>query len=139
LKKQTQTDKEMDRDLYIARGIPGCGKSTLAEQLSRAVCTADDYHTDQAGNYNWKGENVSKAHEWCQRKCAKFMKQGISPVVVANTSTTEREMEPYYDMAKRYGYRVFSMIVENRHGGQDSHDVPVETLEKMKNRFEIEL
>ncbi len=129
----------MARDLYIVRGIPGSGKTTFAESLSRAVCTADDYHTDRDRNYNWKGENVGKSHEWCQRKCAKFMKRGISPVVVANTSSTEKEFKPYYDMAKRYGYRVFSVIVENRHGGKDSHGVPVETLEKMKNRFEIEL
>ena len=127
------------RDLYIIRGIPGSGKTTFAEEVGRAVCTADDYHTDRAGNYNWKPENIGKAHEWCQRKCERFMNRGISPVVVANTSTQEKEFMPYYKLAKKNGYRVFSVIVENRHGGNDSHGVPIETLEKMKNRFEIKL
>ena len=35
--------------------------------------------------------------------------------------------------------KVFSIIVENRHGGENVHNVPQETLEKMKNRFEIKL
>jgi hypothetical protein len=48
-------------------------------------------------------------------------------------------MQPYYDLAEKYGYRVYSLIVENRHGGVNEHGVPQETLEKMKNRFEIKL
>ena len=37
------------------------------------------------------------------------------------------------------GYRVFSIIVENRHGGVNEHGVPAEKLEQMKNRFQIKL
>ena len=36
-------------------------------------------------------------------------------IVVSNTFTMEWEMEPYYELAKKYGYKVFSIIVENRH------------------------
>jgi hypothetical protein len=42
-------------------------------------------------------------------------------------------------MAADHGYMVFSIIVENRHGGKNTHNVPTETLEKMKNRFELKL
>lgn len=131
--------KKIERSLVILRGVPGCGKSTFAELIGRAVCTADDYHTDSDGNYNWKPENIGKAHDWCQRKCVRFMKCGVSPIIVANTSTTEKEFKPYYDFAKKHGYRVFSVIVENRHEGINSHGVPIETLEKMKNRFDVKL
>jgi len=48
-------------------------------------------------------------------------------------------MQPYYDLAKRYGYQVYSIIVENRHDGVNVHDVPEEVLEKMKKRFDIKL
>jgi len=48
-------------------------------------------------------------------------------------------MKPYYDLAERYGYRVTSIIVENRHGGVNEHGVPVDKLEQMKNRFEVKL
>ena len=48
-------------------------------------------------------------------------------------------MEYYFDLAKEYGYRVYSLIVENRHSGVNSHGVPEEKLVQMKNRFEISL
>jgi hypothetical protein len=48
-------------------------------------------------------------------------------------------MEKYYELAEEYGYKVFSIIVENRHGGINQHGVPAEKLEQMKNRFQIKL
>jgi hypothetical protein len=48
-------------------------------------------------------------------------------------------MEAYYNLAKEFNYRVFSMIVENRHDGVNSHGVPEDKLESMKSRFEIKL
>lgn len=128
------------RDLIIVRGLPGSGKSTLAEKFgTKAVCTADDYHTDRNGNYNWVPEKVGLAHEWCQRKCRRFMEKSLPTIVIANTSTTERELKPYIDLARNYGYRIFSVVAENRHGGKNVHGVPEETLEKMENRFNIKL
>jgi len=60
-------------------------------------------------------------------------------IVVSNTFTQEWEMESYYKLAEQYGYKVFSIIVENRHGGVNQHGVPADKLEQMKNRFEIKL
>jgi len=34
---------------------------------------------------------------------------------------------------------VFSLIVENRHGGVNEHDVPDDVIEKMEKRFEVKL
>jgi len=67
------------------------------------------------------------------------MKKQASRIVVANTTTTERELQPYMDLARRFNYKVFSVVVENRHGGVNIHNVPEETLVKMKNRFNIKL
>lgn len=67
------------------------------------------------------------------------MKKQIDRIIVCNTNTTEREMKPYMDLALQFGYKVFSIIVENRHGGVSIHNVPEETLEKMRNRFEVKL
>jgi hypothetical protein len=60
-------------------------------------------------------------------------------IVVSNTFTQEWEMEPYFEMAKEWGYTVFSIIVENRHGGVNEHGVPEDKLKMMKNRFEVRL
>jgi hypothetical protein len=60
-------------------------------------------------------------------------------IVVSNTFTQEWEIQPYYVLAEKYGYRVFSLIAENRHEGKNIHGVPDDKLELMKNRFEIKL
>jgi predicted kinase len=48
-------------------------------------------------------------------------------------------MKPYIDMAAEHGYKVFTIVVENRHGGVNEHNVPEQVLENMCNRFEIKL
>ena len=128
----------MKKVLIIVRGIPGSGKSSFASFLGKAICCADDYyvHDDE---YKWKAEDIGKAHGWSQRKCRRFMKAQVETVVVANTNTTEREMQPYMDLARQFGYMVYSIIMENRHGGESIHGVPEATLDKMKARFSVEL
>jgi len=131
-------DDIMEKDLIIVRGIPGSGKTTFAHLLSRAVCSADDYFT-YGNEYRWSVDKVSMAHTWCQRKCRRFMKKQIHRIVIANTSTTEKELQPYMDLARQFGYRVFTVIVESRHGNKSVHNVPESTLDKMKARFNIKL
>ena len=60
---------------------------------------------------------------------------GTEKVVVSNTFTTEREMKPYLNLAEKYGYTVFTVIVENRHGNKDVHNVPEETRQKQAERL----
>jgi hypothetical protein len=60
-------------------------------------------------------------------------------IVVSNTFTQEWEMQSYIDMAKDWDYKVFSIIVENRHGGVNAHGVPEDKLQSMRDRFEIKL
>ena len=125
-------------NLYIFRGVPGSGKTTLANALCDKVVSADDYHYDADGVYRWEAKNQGAAHRYCQGKTRTIMELG-QDVAVANTSTTVKEMKPYYKMAEEFGYTVFSIIVENRHGGKNVHNVPAETIEKMKARFSVEL
>jgi len=127
------------KTIIIIRGIPGAGKNSFAELLgTKAICCADDYVT-RNGVYKWKPETIGKSHDWCQRKCRRFMKAQVDRIIIANTNTTEREMKPYMDLAMQFGYKTYSIVVENRHGGVNTHDVPEATLEKMKTRFNIKL
>jgi hypothetical protein len=48
-------------------------------------------------------------------------------------------MVRYLELAKYYDYQVYSLIVENRHGGVNTHGVPEDKLEIMKKRFHIKL
>lgn len=126
------------KNIYLFRGLPGSGKNTAAEELCPNVVSADDYFTDDMGEYNWNPKHIKKAHAQCQREAESFMK-AHQDVAVANTMTQDWEMKPYIDLAEQYGYTVFSFIVENRHGGQNIHDVPSESIDKMRDRFQVQL
>ena len=125
------------KELYLLRGLPGAGKSTLAKSLGGKHIEADMYFIDN-GEYKFDASKLKAAHEWCRNNVEHIMTFGKN-VVVSNTFTQEWEMQPYYDLAEQYGYRVYSLIVENRHEGINQHGVPADKLEQMKNRFEIKL
>jgi predicted kinase len=130
------------KELFLLRGLPGAGKSTLAKILvgDRDYChkEADMYFVDSEGKYKFDFSLIKEAHEWCQQE-VEFLMKYEHTVVVSNTFTQEWEMQAYYDLAKKYDYKVHSIVVENRHEGVNEHNVPQETLDKMKQRFEIKL
>jgi predicted kinase len=126
------------KELYLLRGLPGSGKSTLAESLGNMNIEADEYFTYN-GKYEFDASKLKDAHAWCQNTAKVWMKNNVKRIVVSNTFTQEWEMDYYFDLAEKYGYRVYSLICENRHSGINSHGVPEEKLVQMKNRFEVKL
>lgn len=127
------------KELFIIRGIPGSGKSTLAKSLGGKHVEADMFHINKNGVYDWRPEKVKEAHSWCQNQVGEWMSSEEERIVVSNTFTQEWEIQWYYDWAEKFDYKVYSLIVENRHEGVNKHNVPKENVEKMRDRFEIKL
>ena len=99
------------RELYLIRGVPGAGKTTLAKSLGGKHVEADMFYINKDGVYNWKPEKVKEAHSWCQNQVGEWMVNGEEKIVVSNTFTQEWEMQWYYDWANKFDYKVFSLIV----------------------------
>ena len=125
------------KTLYIVRGLPGSGKSSLAKKLTELVYSADDFFTNKKGEYNFNAKLLGKAHEWCWGKVRDAMFIGANAVAVANTFTQAWEAEKYYQIAEEYGYSVFVIECQNDFG--NVHDVPQESIDAMKKRWEKDL
>jgi predicted kinase len=123
------------KELILLRGLPGSGKSTFAKRICNQHVETDMFFME-GGEYKFDASKLKQAHEWCQWKTENWMKMRYH-IVVSNTFTQEWEMEPYYKLAEQYGYRVHSIIMENRHNGVNEHNVPEDKLEQMKKRFEV--
>ena len=133
----------MDYNLIILRGLPGAGKSELSKLLSggkdELVCEADHYMVDSNGDYDFNPKNLGYSHGRCIAKFESLVNKMEHTIIVSNTSTTITEWKPYRDYAIDNGYNVRVVIVENYHGNKSVHDVPDESMEKMKNRSKINL
>ena len=129
-------------ELILIRGLPGSGKSTLARQLFRPlyssdVCLeADLYFVDEYGDYIFDANKLHQAHKWCQDQTRKYLKEDRR-VSVANTFTTIKELKPYFEIAKEFGITPIVYHCENRF--QSVHNVPEETMERMKARWTTDL
>jgi len=127
-----------DKVLILLRGLPGAGKSTFAGIIPNAEnFAADDYPELYEGGFH--PVLLPQAHRWCQDCVRNAMIFDVPLIAVHNTLTTEREMKPYFDLAKEFGYTVVSLIVENRHGNASVHNVPEHVMNKMEDRFNVKL
>jgi len=98
----------------------------------------------EGNEYKFDPTKLKQAHQWCQNQVEITMKLsdnviGDKRIAVSNTFTQEWEMKPYYELAEKYDFMIFSIIVEKRHEGVNQHNVPEDKLEIMKKRFEIKL
>lgn len=130
------------KHLYLIRGLPGSGKSTFATTLSTSIdCNHfehDQYLYTTEGEYLWTEGRMAYAYRQCLRDTEATMVEG-EPVVVSNVFPTKRSMKNYVKLAEKYGYKVTYIVVENRRGGVNIHNVPQEALDDMRNAFQIAL
>jgi predicted kinase len=121
--------------LIIIRGLPGSGKTTLAQTISLVHYEADQFFMQANGVYEYDKEKIKDAHEWCQKKTEYAMRHLVSPIVVSNTFVKRWEMQPYLDLATSYGYEVFEITMSGPLY-PNVHGVPDEVIERMRTNWE---
>lgn len=139
-------------------GIPGSGKSYTAFRSS-----PDDaliFSTDEfwGPNYDFDPKLLGKAHAWNQGRVEGAIAALHHYIVVDNTNTTQKEKQPYIDLAKKFGYKVEIKYPESRWWQEiapriknktfteedvdvffkkNTHGVPFFVIKNMMERFEF--
>ena len=123
--------------LTLIRGLPGSGKSTLAKKLAErdnAVWIETDMFWGP--DYEFAFARLGEAHQWCQDETRRNLSFEMD-VVVSNTFTTKKELQPYFDIAAEFGIKPQVVLCQGSWGSV--HNVPEETLARMKARFEYDV
>jgi predicted kinase len=120
--------------LFIVRGLPGSGKTTFVkENKIECLHLEADMLCYKAASYQWRGENVKENHETCF-EIAKLVFSRGADLCISNTFTQKWEFAHYVHLAKSLGYCVEVYRMDDDFG--NTHSVPEEIVQKMKNRFE---
>lgn len=121
--------------LILVRGLPGSGKSTLAQSLARNfghVHREADLYFMRDGNYDFRAAELPLAHQWCQNETRRLLMSGMT-VIVSNTFTTLKELQPYFDIAAEFDIQPQVIVCQGEFG--NIHNVPEETLARMRSRW----
>jgi len=130
------------KTIYLVRGLPGSGKSTLARLISPSYnVAADDHFTDSQGIYRFKIEEISIAHERCQKQTEIWMISGVDVISVHNTFVQAWEIAPYVSLAEKHDYEI--RIVDLYDGGltdemlyeRNVHGVPLDAIQRMRLNY----
>ena len=128
--------------LTLIRGLPGSGKSTLGKMLvmnrhcwndSACQFEADQYFMTDEGEYAFDASKLHQAHESCKAQVRLHLESGHD-AIVSNTFTTMKEMKPYIDMAQELGAQLNVIECKGQFG--NVHNVPAETIDKMRQRWQ---
>ena len=120
--------------LFIVRGLPGTGKTTLSRKIADVVFEADDYFMDDDGEYRFNPRELANAHSHCVDRAVMAMEGGVGSIAIANTFSRQWEAQPYIDAAKRMGYAI--QVIETQIMFGNIHNVPEHTIQAMRDRWE---
>ncbi|CAH2982490.1 unnamed protein product [Chilo suppressalis] len=141
------------RVLILMRGLPGSGKSFIANRIIEAtiggsfadlkthICSTDDYFM-VGRRYNFNKQDLPYAHSLNHKRSIAAMEQGLSPVIIDNTNIEIWETEPYVKAAVANGYII--EVVEpntpwakkpNQLCRRNVHNVPVTSIKRMLNNY----
>lgn len=123
--------------VIIMQGVPGSGKSTIAELLAKTsettvVCSADSYMMVD-GKYVFRPENLPYAHDQCYQMAKQYLGFGYT-VIIDNTNIKRIHAIKYVELAEQFGVPVQVIRCYGRF--QNVHGVPEPRVELMREQME---
>lgn len=126
---------DSSRTLYILRGLPGSGKSTLGRKLApNSNVAADDFMVNEEGVFTYDVTRIKEVHEKCQAQVLSWLREKVPVIAVHNTASRFWEFEPYIKMANEHEYSPIVLECQNAWGSV--HGVPEVFMDKLADQWE---
>jgi uridine kinase len=134
--------------ILILRGLPGTGKSTLAEVLKlvhkdSVILSSDDYFYDSATKtHKFDKEKLVVAHEWNFDRFKKAIEDKVPNIIVDNSNIKNFHYHHYLDYGQRHDYMVAIVTIPHNDVSdrelavRNIHGVTRWTILKMKKEWE---
>ncbi len=146
---------KLNQELIVMRGIPGSGKSTIADSIvgqgkshstddvieAEVIEAGGDYKEFFAKMIAAKDFSpLIRVHSTNLRNAISSMEAGLSPVIIDNTNIKQNESKPYVTAALEMGYADNNIkFVDIGTGGlepaelakRNAHGVPLDKIEEM--------
>lgn len=145
LKEKLISRSEPRKVVTILRATSNSGKTTYANHIKSlfpetVICCADDFFETKEG-YKFNPKQLGLAHQKCKDKFHRAIQYAETNIIVANTNTRESEFHYYRDLAEKFGYKVFFLVLENRHRNVNHHNIPDEVIyrqqENLRNNLKL--
>lgn len=137
----------MNKTLYLMQGVPGSGKSFLAEMIAKqtngVIYSTDALWYDEEGTYNFDKELLGEKHRLNQQLVSEAMVEGRESIIVDNTNLTPDSIKPYVMMAEIHEYTIQvvrvsadSAVVRARNSIRpEDRRVPNDVIKAMEDRI----
>ena len=144
----------MIKQMIIVRGLPGSGKSLIAEQYKQKhkdscfVCATDEYWVRPDNIYDFNILLLGNSHVWNRKRVEEILKrEKKSPwdtlIVVDNTNVNFGEIRPYAVIAKKHKLPLLILEPKTKWRydvaecfNRNTHGVPYATILKMYHNWE---
>ena len=126
------------------QGWSGSGKSSFAKGCGfHNIISADDYFTDEKGNYNFDESKLDEAHMDCLIRVVKLMQYSdenityVPKIVLDNTNCRPEDISLYKNKAKQYGYEIVYIRMNGDYEGK-APDTIIDQQKQDLNKYNYE-
>ena len=136
--------------VFIARGIPGSGKTTFSKLLYNTYNfllpnrtdyhAIDDLHTDENGDFFWDEDKEEQRYAQLYENFKKSCDTGSWFIIVDAMNLQKQDYNHYVTYANMMGYRVTTIVppmpTAEVGAERNKHFVTKEQIEEMITRWE---
>lgn len=103
--------------ITLMRGIPGSGKSMIANALcfdnAKIFSTDDFWYLNDSNVYDFRMEELHAAHRWNQMRVWEELALKLDrEIIIDNTNITSHAVAPYFDLAVRFNCTISIITVD---------------------------